>query len=204
MQPTLTEPRADGFKPKYRHFHPNSRIWVKNPFDHDVVYQVADEYNRPFRYRLPCRDRNGNLGCISELPGGAIATLGVKAIVDELIQNDEKDSALMWDERIRTKHEKTIIEDERSTSPKVDADRPGEVNLESTTTQAPQDVPEEPAPPEEAFPGLNQPAAEPVGKPQSAPLPAPAAQGLDGVVAASLPSSDTVVAPNADHANADG
>lgn len=186
--------RADGFKPKWRHFHPNDRVWVKNPFDHDVVFQVADEYNRQFKYRLP-------KGKISELPGGAIATLGVKALVDELIQDNAEDSLLMWDERVRAKHEKSIIQDVRSTAPKADSEHPGEINLASNNNTVPQEEPEPETPPEEAFPGLNE---EPEPEPQEEPpLPAPAAAGIDDVVAASLPSGDAVVgANNAGHDDA--
>lgn len=194
--------RADGFKPKYRHFPPTDRVWVKNPFEHDIVYQVADEYNRPFRYRLPA-------GKISELPGGAIATIGVKQIVDELIQNSTEDSLLMWDERIRGKYEKQIIEQVRSTAPKTDAANPGEVNLESSTDDIPAPVVEAPAPPEEAFPGLNQPApplTPPAVAPPSQPAPAlpqAADQGIRDVVAASLPGNNVVIGANADHAGAE-
>lgn len=197
--------REDGFKPKYRHFPPTDRVWVKNPFQHDVVYQVADEYNRPFRYRLPCKDRNGNLGCVSELPGGAIATLGVKAIVDELIQNSAEDNLLMWDERIRTKHEKQIIVQVRSTTPKADAEHPGEVNLASSADELPPQPTEAPDVPEEAFPGLNEepetPPAPSVPPPAPSVPPTPAtpgivAQGIGDVVAASLPSSNVVVGAN--------
>lgn len=191
--------REDGFKPKYRHFPPTDRVWVKNPFEHDVVYQVADEYNRPFRYRLPCRDRDGNLGCISELPGGAIATLGVKAIVDEMIQNSEEDNLLMWDERIRGKHEALIIKQVRSTMPQADAAHPGEVNLASSAGDLPAQPTEAPAPPEEAFPGLNEPENAPAPSIPALPQQAAVEQGIGDVVAASLPSSNaTVSMPDAE------
>lgn len=199
--------RADGFTPKYRHFPPTDRVWVKNPFEHDIVYQVADEYNRPFRYRLPCKDRNGNLGCVSELPGGAIATLGVKQIVDELIQNsatNTENTLLMWDERVRGKHEASIIIKIASVAPKADPSNPGEINLGGSAEDIPQAPEEVPAAPEEAFPGLNepeQPAAAPSLPyvPPSVPLPQAANQGIANVVAASLPSSNaTVSLPDAE------
>lgn len=213
MEPQVapgTAQREDGFKPKYRHFPPTDRVWVKNPFQHDVVYQVADEYNRPFRYRLPCKDRNGNLGCVSELPGGGIATLGVKAIVDEMIQNSEEDNLLMWDERIRGKHEAQIIVQVRSTTPKADAAHPGEVNLASSNDDLPPQPAEEPSVPEEAFPGLNQPDEPAPSVPPPAPsipaLPreAAVAQGASDIVAASLPATDAVIgANNAGHPDAE-
>lgn len=95
-------PSSDGYKPRYRHFHPQSTVWVQNVLDHDVVFQVADEQNRPFQYRLPA-------GKISELPGGSVATLGVKAIVNELIQNTKEDVLRIWDEDVRAKHEAAVI-----------------------------------------------------------------------------------------------
>lgn len=208
--------RQDGFTPKYRHFPPTDRVWVKNPFEHDIVYQVADEYNRPFRYRLPCKDRNGNLGCISELPGGAIATLGVKQIVDELIQNDSannENALLMWDARVRAKHEAEIIVKIASVAPKADASNPGEINLGGASDDIPTDAPEAPAPPEEAFPGLNQPEepSAPVAAPSLPPaapapqrLPQEADQGIRDVVAASLPSANATAAANGDNPNAEG
>jgi hypothetical protein len=91
-----------GYQPKWTNFHPNSTVWVKNPLPHDVIYQVADEFNNPYRYRLPA-------GKVSELPGGAIATLGVKLIVDELIQNNKGDRLRIWDKDIRDKYETDIV-----------------------------------------------------------------------------------------------
>ena len=92
----------DGYTPRYRQFAPQSIVWVQNPFDHDVEFQVADELNRPFMYVLPSHK-------VSELPGGSVATLGVKKIVDELIQNSEKDTLSIWDLPIRAKYEEQVI-----------------------------------------------------------------------------------------------
>lgn len=191
--------RADGFKPKYRHFHPMDRVWVQNPFDHDVVYQVADEYNRPFRYRLPAHQ-------VSELPGGAIATLGVKAIIDELIQNTQGDEMSMWDENIRRKHENDVILRVKQTSPVGDPSTPGEVDLSVKSNEVPAPVAEAPAPPEEAFPGLNQPVAPiaPPAAPAIDPLPASVAAGMQDMIGASLPATDAVVGANNTHADAEG
>lgn len=213
--------RADGFTPKYRHFPPTDRVWVRNPFEHDIVYQVADEYNRPFRYRLPCKDHNGNLGCVSELPGGAIATLGVKQIVDELIQNDSannENTLLMWDPRVRAKHELDIIVKIASVAPKIDPSNPGEVNLGGSSDDIPAAAPEAPAAPEEAFPGMNQPevpqhqeqppvsvAAPSLPPPTPAPqrLPHEADQGIRDVVAASLPGNNVTIGAHAENGNAE-
>jgi hypothetical protein len=189
-------PRADGFKPKYRHFHPNDRIWIQNPFDHDVVFQVADEYNRPFKYRLPAHK-------VSELPGGAIATLGVKAIVDELIQNSKGDEMQMWNENVRRKHENDVILREKRTELATDPDRPGEVDLSVRSNDEAEAVDEEVStPPETAFPGLNDP--EPIDDAVLAPLPPAANAGIDSIVASSLPATDAVASPNNTHANAEG
>lgn len=196
MNPQSTAtPRADGFKPRYRHFHPLSRVWVQNPFDHDVVYQVADERNRPFKYRLPA-------GKVSELPGGAIATLGVKAIVDELIQNSKGDEMRMWDENVRAKHEADIILRLKETKEATDSVVPGEIDLSVKSNDVPE-VRTETAKPEEAFPGLNQPEAE-TDEPVLDALPAAAAAGLNDMVAASLPSGDAVTSPNNVNASAEG
>lgn len=94
--------KADAYAPKWRHFHPQATVWVHNPFDHDVVFQVADEHNNPYQYRMPA-------GKTSELPGGAVATLGVKAIVDEMIQNDPKDVYSVHEAGVRQKYEDKII-----------------------------------------------------------------------------------------------
>ena len=94
--------RNDGFQPKWRHFHPQATVWVHNPFDHDITFNVADEYNNPFQYRM-------RAGKTSELPGGAVATLGVKALVDELIQNDPKDVYSQWEPAVRKKWEDKVI-----------------------------------------------------------------------------------------------
>lgn len=198
MQPT--EPngqRADGFRPKYRHFHPLDRVWVQNPFEHDVVYQVADEYNQPFTYRLP-------KGRVSELPGGAIATLGVKRIVDELIQNNgDTEVALMWDTNTRSKHEANIILRIKNTTPGTNPATPGEVDL---SVKSDKDVPateEEPVvEPEQAFPGLGKGAQKDTSVLD--PLPSQVAAGIDSVVGASLPSSNSVVSANNAHPNVEG
>lgn len=180
MQPQSAQ-AADGFEPKYRHFHPNSRIWVQNPFDHDIVFQVADEKNNPFQYTMPAH-------AISELPGGAIATLGVKRIVDELIQNNKDDEMRMWDKGVRKKHEDAIIVRYKETSPRNISPETGVIDLsvkggdmeEIATVEAPKE--------EEAFPGLNEGA-----KPKLAPLPEAVSKELDNIALNSLPAKDKVL-----------
>lgn len=198
MQPTVQSDQNDGrdnrgFKPRYRSFHPMDRVWVKNPFGHDIRYKVADEHNEPYWYTLPA-------GAVCELPGGAIATLGVKHIVDELIQNHPQDSKNQWDLPTRKRHEDTIIEEVRSARPQGASDTPREVNLavddspkESNQTQAPS------AASEQAFPGLNQresASAPSQGKQSLSPM---VEQGLNDVIASSLPSSNVVVGANNVH-----
>lgn len=147
--------KSDGFLPKWRHFHPQATIWVHNPFDHDVVFNVADEHNNPFSYRMPS-------GKTSELPGGAVATLGVKAIVDELIQSSEKDVFHMWEAAVRAKYEDQIILRIKEAPASATPQQTGEVNLEATAEDLEDDedsqqvevddkpvFPDEPSAPEE-------------------------------------------------------
>lgn len=156
MQPQqVSNTKADDFKPKYRHFHPQSVVWVQNPFSHDVVYQVADEYNRPYQYRLPA-------GKVSELPGGMIATLGIKEIVDELIQNSKEDIVHIWETGVRQKYEDQIImRFKEAPEHETVAGGGAEVNLgvrgkkaEQFDEDAPEEVVEDK--PEEPFPNLVQ------------------------------------------------
>ena len=100
MQPQSSN--ADQFTPKYRHFHPQSTVWVLNPFDHDVFFRVADESNNQSEFRIQAHER-------AELPGGSIATLGVKAIIDEMIQNDKDDVLRLHDASVRKKYEDKVI-----------------------------------------------------------------------------------------------
>lgn len=145
MQPPQ---RSDGFTPRYRNFHPQATVWVQNPFNHDVIYQVADEMNRPFKYKLPANQ-------ISELPGGAVATLGVKAIVDEMIQNDKDDALSIWDLNVRAKYEDKVILRVKEAPLKTDAKLPtGEIDLSVKGEVAAEKEPEAEAPAETAFPGL--------------------------------------------------
>jgi hypothetical protein len=145
------QPSNDGFKPKWRHFHPQDVVWIKNPFDHDVIYQVADELNRPFQYKIPAR-------ATAELPGGAVATLGVKAIIDEMIQNAGSAEALrMHDAEVRASYEEKVIIKVRTAPTAKDASGPGgEINLGIKEKAVPKDT--EPVDEvEDEFPGLTQP-----------------------------------------------
>lgn len=181
MQPQPA-PATNTYEPKWRHFHPLSRIWVQNPFEHDVVFQVADEYNRPFRYRLPA-------GKVSELPGGAIATLGVKAIVDELIQNSKPDEMRMWDKTVRAKYEAQIIMREKESTAQVGSVNPGEIDLgvKSDVDSEPENEPVAVGG-IDAFAGLNEPTLDP--------LPQADNPEVDNIVNASLPKTDAVIGAN--------
>jgi len=101
MQPTQ-QTKSDGFQIKWRTFHPQSIVWVLNPFDYDVEFDVADEANNQYHYRILAGDT-------VELPGGSVATLGVKKIVDEMIQNNPTDVFSMWEKAVREKYEEKII-----------------------------------------------------------------------------------------------
>jgi len=117
---------TDGFQPKYRIFHPQTTVWIQNPFDHDVTFNVADERNNPYTYTMPSMKT-------SELPGGAVATLGVKAIVDEMIQNDPKDVFSMWEKGVREKYENKIILRVKEAPQATIEQRTGSINLATTT-----------------------------------------------------------------------
>lgn len=116
------ESRNDAFQPKWRHFHAQSTVWVQNPLDHDVEFQVADENDNPYRYILGANK-------LSELPGGAVATLGVKAIVDELIQNNKNDVLRIWDAEVRQKYEEEIIMRIKEAPVKSEQARSGKIDL---------------------------------------------------------------------------
>jgi len=113
------------FTPKWRHFPPTSTVWIHNPFDDDIKFKFADEHNRQFTAVMPAHET-------SELPGGSIATLGVKKIIDRSIQNSKEDAAQMWNLKIRAKHEKELIVGYRD-APLVSSDGKdgGTINLKS-------------------------------------------------------------------------
>lgn len=177
-------PAPDGFRPKWRNFHPLTRVWLQNPFDHDVIFQVADEQNGRTRYRLPAHK-------VSELPGGAIATLGVKAIVDELIQNDKNDAMRLWDENVRAKHEKNVILRIKETSPSRSNRPGGEIDLSVASDEDNAELPAA-SQEEEAFPGMND-EAEDANDYELDPVPSSARENVSSIAAASLPATDTVL-----------
>lgn len=100
MQPK--QQRRDQFTPKWRHFHPQSKLYVKNPFDEDIEFQVADDQNVPWLYKMPGKK-------VSELPGGPIATLGLKHIVDKMIGESKSDAIRIWEPTVREAYEAQVI-----------------------------------------------------------------------------------------------
>ena len=123
MQPSS---KADQYKPKWTHFHPQATVWLQNPFDEDIVFKVADEYDNAYRYRLPA-------GKVSELPGGLIATLGVKEVVDRLIMDNKEEVLRIWETAVRKKHEDTVIlRIKQPPASTMDRNAGGEIDLSVT------------------------------------------------------------------------
>jgi hypothetical protein len=172
MQP---QSRADQFEPKWRHFHPQSTVWVQNPFDEDIIFYVADEMNQQFKYKMPALK-------VSELPGGAIATLGVKEIIDRLIQNNSEEVLRIWDKEVRKAHEDKVIVKIKEAPLTSERTVAGEIDLgssEDTEVEAIEQPPKE----EEAFPDMDKPKGKEVD-----PEVAKAAQAA----LAGLPKSKTI------------
>lgn len=100
MQPN-TRQKKDPLAPKWRHFHPQAKLIMKNPFNEDIEFQVADEHNVPYTYRLP-------RGKVCELPGGAVATLGLKKVIDRLI-GENNEVVRTYEPSVRQKYEAQVI-----------------------------------------------------------------------------------------------
>ena len=183
MQPN--EARNDQFTPKWRHFHPQATVWVQNPLDHDVVFHAADELNRQWTYRMPA-------GKIAELPGGAIATLGVKKLVDELIQRDPKDVYNMWNAETRQKYENEIIvRIKDAPADQNSMTETGEVNLATNSDEVADEEPEAEPEVEEEVP-FEEPTAQ-VVEPVNTGTGAPDNDNVSSVADASLAGKDDTV-----------
>jgi hypothetical protein len=167
MRPESKRNRDVNFTPKYRHFHPQATLFMRNPFDEDIVFQVADEHNVPYDYRLPAHK-------ICELPGGMVATLGLKAIVDKLIGDAGTDLVRIWDPSVRKEYEGKVIVRVREAPQQAAGGVGGEVNLATTEEEIAErdEMPVVAA--EEAFPGAKRDRAEDSGP---ADLPAPPPSG---------------------------
>lgn len=161
--------QTDDYKPKWRHFNPGDRVTIQNPFDHDITWDVFDETrNAKVTYRVGANQR-------AELTGGLVHTLGVKRIVDEMMQQDKK-RLLMNDIVERAKYEEQIILRLKS-APSTIAQRTtqghyevdlssnlGAENEEAPMAQAPTAQAPAPVerPQEEEFPELNDKGASSV------------------------------------------
>lgn len=179
MQPNT---RTDQFQPKWRHFHPQATVWVINPFDHEVVFRVADENNYQSEYHIQARER-------AELPGGAIATLGVKAIIDELIQNSKDDMANLYNLDVRARYEEKVIlrvKDAPSASLAAGTGGPIDLSIKSDVEKK-----EEEKKKEEVAPFAEVPVNKLYDKPEQ-PVKA-TKEPVDKIAKASLGSKDQVV-----------
>lgn len=158
-----------GFTPKFRQIHPQATLWIKNPLSYDIEFQVADEINRKFLYKLPA-------GRVSELPGGSVATLGLKRLVDEILSTgrdaEGKETTLkVLDPLSRAAVEKDVIVKERRAPQVAQAETPGgPINLGVKTSDIPEDddgTADEPAEPadldDEEFATLEQSDSTVVG-----------------------------------------
>lgn len=153
--------KQNQFTPKWRHFDVQSTVYLRNPFKEDIVFQVADEHNTPYHYKLPA-------GQLCELPGGAIATLGVKEVVDRLIGENPDDAIRIWEKSVRKKYENQVIERIKE-APKREASNPtGPIDLGSGQDQVSEEATADK--PEEAFPGLDKGPTAPPANPNPAPI----------------------------------
>jgi hypothetical protein len=182
MQP---QSRADQFEPNWRHFHPQSTVWVQNPYDEDIIFYVADEMNQQYKYKMPGLK-------VSELPGGAVATLGVKEIVDRMIQNNKDEILRIWDKEVRSKYEDRIIVKIKEAPLTSERTVAGEINLGSSEETVAEDFAEEaPVEEEQAFPTTDIDTKKADSKEKKAD---PAAKAAAAAALASLPKSSTVEA----------
>lgn len=154
MRPESKRSSNDQFTPRWRHFHPQATLFVRNPFNDDIVFNVADEHNQPYAYRMPA-------GKVCELPGGAVATLGLKEIVDRLIGENGTDAIRIWEPTVREKYEATVIVRVREAPQRAGSGPRGEVNLVAADEDI--DAPDERATAtaanEPAFPDAKRPSA---------------------------------------------
>ena len=179
MQPQ-TASGADPYKPKWRHFHPQATVWVLNPFDHDVIFRVADENNNQSEFRIQARER-------AELPGGAIATLGVKTIIDEMIQNNKDDVLSLHNADVRAKYEeKVILRVKEAPAAVTTGGASGPIDL-SISSKKDEEVEEKQAEVEKPF------AEVPTNKQYIEPAPVATAPPLGDIASASLGTTDQIV-----------
>lgn len=166
MRPESKRERSS-FEPRWRHFHPQDVLFLKNPFDEDVVFTVADERNQPISYRMPAKK-------VCELPGGLIATLGLKEIIDRLIGQSKTDLVRIWEPGVRKYYEDQVIIRVKEAPQKAAADDPGgPITLASSEDEADIAAADEGPHEERAFPGAKKaPAAAPPAGENKEPKPA--------------------------------
>lgn len=141
---------ADGYKNNYRLFSPQSTLWIINPLGYDINFNVADENNIQYQYTLP-------KGATSELPGGSVATLGLKALIDEMIQTEKKDMLRIYDADVRKEYEdRVIIRFKEAANREKVPTAGGTIDLSVKSNDTSDDEVEEVEAVEEEFPGLKQ------------------------------------------------
>lgn len=152
----------DQFQPKWRHFHPQSTLYMRNPFKEDIKFQVADERNQPWWYVLKA-------GKVNELPGGPIATLGLKAVIDKMIGESKEDAIRIWEPSVREKYEsQVIVRVKEAPQREKDSGPQGVIDLSQPDGEDDADAPEElEAEAEPEFPDARKTAQRP-----SSPVPA--------------------------------
>jgi hypothetical protein len=185
MRPESKRNQDKQFTPKWRHFHPQATLYMRNPFSEDIIFQVADEHNEPMQYRLPANK-------VCELPGGAIATLGLKEVVDRMIGESKTDAIRIWEPAVRERYEEQVIVRVKEAPQRSGKGGPqGEINLasgdaeENTTapTEQPEDIP---------FPDA-RPNKRAKSSSAKTSAPDPGAPDLSRTAAASLGQHDQVI-----------
>jgi hypothetical protein len=188
MRPESKSNQNNQYQPRWRHFHPNDILYVKNPFDFDIVFQVADEYNQPWQYKLP-------QGKVSELPGGMIATLGLKEIVDRMVANGGE-AIRIWDPLVRSRYEKAVIVRLKEAPQRGNVNGPaGPVDLTSSDDDivGPALEGASTQPKEKAFPGANRRPKVPAPALAKTPGGRPADNGVAATAEASLGSGTQLI-----------
>lgn len=147
----MAEPtKRDEFQPNWKHFHPYDTVWIQNPFDEVIEWQVADDNGVQHTYSVDAHAR-------AELPGGMIATLGVKKIVDRMMQEDDQDIQL-WNLEKRAEYEDKIIIRVKSVAPpEAKKGESQAINLTAKTSKkaTKQSKEAKQQPPEPEFPQLD-------------------------------------------------
>jgi len=139
------------YQPNWRNFGENDTVIAQNPFDEKIEWEVADDNGVKHKYTIDPHSK-------AELPGGRIATLGVKKIVDRLILEDNND-VLMWNLEERQKYEEgpkaNVILRVKSTTPVTKkGEAPQTINLSQEQNQEKKQEKKEAPKPEPEFADL--------------------------------------------------